>query len=115
MMADGGARPAANAALALVIVTSGDPARHDLEVFDDGRLVERLLLAAKAHGLGGNVATLKGAGPDTVKAALGVPADKRVVSVVTIGHVDEEAHKARPRRPGPARKPNTSFVHWDRY
>src|SRR5215207_406678 len=52
---DHGVRAAAGAALALVIVTPGSPERKDLEVFDDGRLVERLLLAAKAHGLGSNI------------------------------------------------------------
>ena len=114
-LADGGARPAAGAPLALVIVTPGDAARHDLEVFDDGRLVERLLLAAKAHGLGGNIATLKGPGPDEIKGSLGIPAEKRVWSVVTIGHIDDAARKARPPRPVPGRKPSSSFVHWDRY
>jgi len=114
-LADGGARPAAGASLALVIVTPGDADRHDLEVFDDGRLVERLLLAANAHGLGGNIATLKGPGPNTIKEALGIPAEKRVWSVVTIGQVDVEARNARPPRPEPGRKPSAAFVHWDRY
>ena len=115
MLAQGGARPAAGAALALVIVTPGDPDRHDLEVFDDGRLVERLLLAARAHELGGNIATLKGEGPATIKAALAIPPEKRVWSVVTLGHIDVEARKARPASSVPARKPATDFVHWDRY
>jgi nitroreductase len=114
-MADGGAGPAAGAALALVIVTPGVVERHDIEVFDSGRLVERLLLAAKAHGLGGNVATLKGQGPNAIGEALGVPAGKRVWSVVTIGHIDEEAREARARRPTSGRKPSEAFVHWDRY
>ena len=48
---DNGVRAAAGSALALVIVTSGDQERRDLEVFDDGRLAERLMLAARAHGL----------------------------------------------------------------
>ena len=37
-----GVRAAATAPLALLIVTPGDPERKDLEVFDDGRMVERL-------------------------------------------------------------------------
>jgi len=114
-MAENGARPAGGAPVALVIVTPGGPERHDVTVFDEGRLVERLLLAAKAHGLGGNIETLKEQGPEIIRTALGIPADRRVVSVVTIGHTDEEARKARPRRPGPVRKPMESFVHRDRY
>ncbi len=114
-MGEGGARPAAGAPVALVIVTPGDPNRHDLEVFDSGRLAERLLLAARAHGLGGNVATLKDRGPAVIAEALGVPAGKRVWIVVTIGHVDVAAQSARPRSPTAGRKPSNAFVHRDRY
>ncbi len=114
-MAEGGARPAAGAPVALVIVTPADPARHDLNVFDSGRLAERLLLAARAHGLGGNVATLKERGPALIAQALGVPEAKRVWVVVTIGHVDEAAHRARPASPTAGRKRSDAFVHRDRY
>jgi nitroreductase len=112
---DGGFRAAAGAPLALVIVTPGDADRRDLEIFDDGRLVERLLLAARAHGLGSNVSTLKGDGPTTIKHALDIPPERRVWTVVTIGHTDHEARKARMQRPTSARKPITEFAHWDRY
>lgn len=112
---ESGVRPAAGAPLALVSVTAGDAARRDLEVFDEGRLVERLLLAAKAHGLGANVGTLKEDGPDRIKQILGIPAERRVWTVVTIGHIDREARKARPANPTAGRKPVTEFAHWDRY
>jgi nitroreductase len=112
---DGGVRAAAGAAVALVIVTPGDAERHDLEVLDDGRLVERLLLAANAHGLGSNIGTLKGEGPNVIKQALGIPAERRVWTVITIGNIDEAAFNARTRNPKAGRKPATEFVHWDRY
>ena len=112
---EGGVRAAAGCALALVIVTPGDADRHDLEVFDDGRLVERLLLAASAHGLGSNIGTLKGDGPDVIKAALGIPKERRVWSVVTLGHIDEAAFAARTRNPRAGRKPVSEFAHADRY
>jgi nitroreductase len=114
-MAEGGARPAAGAAVVLVVVTPGDVGRNDLEVFDNGRLVERLLLAAKAHGLGSNIATLKDKGPEVVKEALGIPAERRIWTVITMGYTDEAAHKARPKSPTAGRKPSEDFVHWDRY
>lgn len=114
-IAEHGVRAATGAPLALVIVTPGDPERKDLEVFDEGRLVERLLLAAKAHGLGSNISTLKGDGPTVIKQALGIPADRRIWTVVTIGHIDQEARKARPQGPTAGRKPATEFAHWDRY
>ena len=112
---DGGVRAAAGAPLAFVIVTPGDADRHDLEVFDDGRLVERLMLAARAHGLGSNIGTLKGDGPRIVKQALGVPAERRVWSVVTLGHTDVAARRSRAPSPNAGRKPLNTFVHWGRY
>jgi nitroreductase len=114
-MSELGARPAAGAAAVLVVVTPGDPDRRDLELFDNGRLVERLLLAAKAHGLGSNIATLKEDGPEVMKGVLGIPPERRIWTVVTLGYTDEAAHKARPKSPTAGRKPNDSFVHWDRY
>ncbi len=115
LIGENGARPAGGAAAALLIVTAGDKERSDLESFDTGRLVERLLLAAKAVGLGANIATIKGEGPEIVKRTLGIPADRRVWTVVTIGHIDREARKARPQNPTAGRKTNDQFVHWDRY
>ena len=114
-LAEGGVRAAAAAPLALLVVTPGDPERKELEVFDEGRLVERLLLAAKAHGLGSNVSTLKGEGPEVIKRALGIPAERRIWTVVTIGQIDHEARKARAQSPTAGRKPAAEFVHWDRY
>jgi nitroreductase len=114
-IAEHGVRAAAGAPLALLIVTPGDAERKDLEVFDDGRLVERLLLAAKAYGLGSNISTLKGDGPAVMKRVLGIPPERRVWTVVTIGHTDHEARKARPQNPAAGRKPAEEFAHWDRY
>jgi nitroreductase len=114
-MSELGARPAAAAAAVLVVVTPGVADRHDLEVFDNGRLVERLLLAAKAHGLGSNIATLKEDGPDVIKKALGIPPERRIWTVVTLGYPDEAAHRARPKSPTAGRKAATDFVHFDRY
>ncbi len=114
-IAENGVRPAAGAALAFVIVTPGNPDMRELEAFDDGRLVERLLLAAKAHGLGANIGTLKGDGPEVMKQALGIPTERRARSVVTVGHIDQEARRARPANPTAGRKSLDQFVHWDRY
>src|SRR5688572_13440990 len=114
-MSEVGVRPAAGAAAALVIVMPGDESRRDLDSFDNGRLVERLLLAAKAVGVGSNIATLKEDGPDVIKEALGIPPEKRIWTVVTLGYTDEAAHKARLKSPTAGRKPANAFVHYDRY
>ncbi len=114
-MSEAGARPALGAVVALVVVMPEDTDRHDLNIFDSGRLVERLLLAADAHGVGSNIATLKEDGPDIIKQMLGIPAEKRIWTVVTMGYVDEEAHRTRPKSPTAGRKPVEDFVHWDKY
>ncbi len=105
-----GARPAASAPLVFLLVTESEAF-----AFDEGRMAERLLLAAAAHGLGSTVATLKNEGPDAAKKLLGIPADRRAQVVVAVGHADTAARKARPTNPGPPRKPTSAFVHWDRF
>jgi nitroreductase len=112
---EGGVRAAGGSAVSFVIVTPGDPERHDLEVLDEGRLVERLLLAASARGLGANVGTLKGTGPEVIRHALGIPANRRVWTVVTVGHTDNAAYAARTRNPRAGRKPVSQFAYRDRY
>lgn len=114
-MSEVGARPAEGAAVALVVVMPEGTDRQDLNIFDSGRLVERLLLAADAHGVGSNIATLKEDGPDIIRQMLGIPAEKRIWTVVTLGYIDEEAHNARPVGPAAGRKPAEGFVHWDSY
>ncbi len=114
-MSEVGARPAAGATVALVVVTPEGAERHDLHVFDSGRLVERLLLAADAHSVGSNIATLKEDGPDIIKQMLGIPSEKRIWTVVTLGYVDEETHRTRPKNPNAGRKGVEDFVHWDSY
>jgi len=109
-----GASTAARAALVLVIVTPGDAARFELEVFDEGLLAERLQLAAAAHGLGSGITTLKGDGPDVAKALLGIPLEKRVRCVISVGVADQAAIKAKPKRPEP-RKPMSDFAHFEKY
>jgi len=104
-----GARPAATAAVVLLLVTPGPSS-----AFDEGRLAERLCLAAAAHGLGSTVATLKNEGPESAKQLLGIPADRRVITLVAIGHTDVAARRARPKNAQP-RKPLAEFVHRDRF
>jgi nitroreductase len=108
-LAEWGAQPAGSAAAVLLIVTAADSA-----AFDEGRLAERLALAAKACGLGSCIATLKNDGPDKAKHLLGIPSERRARTVVTIGHTDMAVRRALPKSPQP-RKPMNAFAHWDRY
>ena len=104
-----GAAPAATAAVVLLLVTASDAG-----VFDEGRVAERLALAAAAYGLGATIATLKNDGPDAAKRLLGIPTERRAVELVAIGHPDVKARRARPKA-AQARKPMAEFVHWDRF
>jgi len=115
LMGANGAAPAAKCAVAFLVLTAGNSERRESEAFDNGRLVERLLLACKALGLGANIATLKNDGPELVRAALGIPAEKKVWTVVTAGHIDWEARKARAANPNAGRKDASSFAHWEKY
>ena len=108
--ADWGARPAGPSAVSLLLVSTSDQA-----VLDEGRVAERLSLAARACGLGSCVATLKNEGPAEAKKLLGIPAERRAVVLVTIGHTDTEARKALPKKGPAARKPITEFAHYDKY
>src|SRR5919199_1900103 len=105
-----GAKPAAGAAVVFLLVTSSD-----MGVLDEGRMAERLALAARAHGLGSILATLKNEGPAEIRKLLGIPDDKRAVAVVPIGHIDRAARQALPKNPNAGRKPLEQFVHRGRF
>jgi nitroreductase len=108
-MGEWGANPAPTAAAVFLLVSNSDA-----NAFDEGRLAERLNLAALAHGLGSTVATLKGDGIAAARDYFGIPAERRAFYVVAIGHTDQDARRARAKNPQP-RKPMEQFVHWDRF
>jgi len=89
--------------------------------FDCGRLAERLMLAASAHGIGSCIASLF---PDEnarkAKDLLGIPVARWVRQTVALGYpADENATRAgRSRTVGVVpigRKPMDEFVSWERY
>lgn len=110
--ADGYAKHAAGAPLAIVIVLNGEMVSQ--ECFDEGRVSERVMLAALAHGVGAGIGWFTPDGEATVKALLGVPEHRRAHSVIALGYPDEEARRARPKPPQ-ARKPLSEIVHHERY
>ena len=109
---EGYARHLAGAPLGIVLVMAGR--LPEQETFDEGRLAERLMLAAAAHGLGSCIGWLRGDGPEAAKALLGIPDDRLVRTLLSVGYPDEAARRARPKNPA-ARKPVAAFVHLDRY
>lgn len=102
--AEGFAGHVAGAALAIVLVMSGD--RPEQDTFDEGRLGERLMLAALAHGVGSSIGWFTGAGRNQVKELLGIPGDRLVRTVISFGYSTEAA-----ARRGRRRRPMAEIVH----
>jgi nitroreductase len=95
--------------------------------FDEGRLVERIMLAAAARGLGSCIAGFSGvAQVAAAKAMLGVPADRTLNLAVAIGRPAGGGARLLSRERGRdtgqplamiplGRKPLTELVHLEAY
>ena len=105
---EGYAAHLSGAPLGIVLVMAGERAAQ--ETYDEGRLAERIMLAALAHGLGSSIGWFVGEGRAAAKKLLGIPEDRTVRTVISLGYPG-----ARRRRTGPARKPLSEIVHEERY
>lgn len=110
---EGTATHLAGAALAIVIVMAGHPRRVVQEIFDEGRLSERMMLAAAAHGVGGCIGWFSDDGTRDLRALLGIPEERKVRTAVAFGYPDEAA--PRPARANAGRKPLDEIVYCERY
>ena len=100
------------APVVIALVMPGD--RAVLDAFDEGRVTERILLAAAALSLGAAVGWVPQESRADAAALLGVPDGRLLRSVVAVGHATPES--SRPRRPGGvARLPLEELVHRDRW
>jgi nitroreductase len=103
----------AAAPLGIAIVLDGASAIS--EAFDEGRLTERILIAAHALGHGGGVAWF---GDDAqqaeAKRILGIPAKRTARSIVMIGRPTTTQDPRPNPRPG-GRKPISELVSYGRY
>ena len=100
----------AGAPLGMVLVMAGERAQQ--ETYDEGRLAERIMLAARAHGVGSSVGWIVGSGRDAARELLGIPQEKMVRTTISLGYPDEVARRSRS---GQARKPLDEIVHYERY
>ena len=94
--------------------TDRDPARWPVPYWDvdTGMAAMLMLLTAVDEGLG---ALFFGVPPDRhpqVKEALDIPADRRLVGVVALGHERERTTSPSLRR---GRRAGTEVVHWGRF
>ena len=107
---EGYASHLAGAPLGIVPVMDGR--REEQEAYDEGRLCERIMLAARAHGVGSSIGWFVRSGRDEAKRLLGVPTDRTVRTAISLGYPDEEARRGRG---APSRKPLSEIVHEERY
>ena len=96
----------AGAALGMILVLPGEWPEGD--AFDEGRLAERIMLAAAAHGVGGSIGWFVQSGREDAKRVLGVPPNKLVRTAISLGYPARELRRG-------ARKPLSQIVHKDRY
>ena len=102
----------AGAPLGIVLVMAGE--RAEQETYDEGRLSERIMLAALAHGVGSGIGWIVGEGRDAAKEILGIPPERVVRTAISLGYPDEEARRSRTWT-GQARKPLAEIIHEERY
>jgi len=103
----------AGAPLAIAIVLDGTNVTS--EAYDEGRVTERLLIGARARGLGGGVAWYGDASQQAEgKRILGIPAERTARAVVTIGY-PVSTKDPRPNRAQPGRKPLTEILSYDKW
>jgi len=100
----------AGAPLGIVLVMAGE--RPEQETYDEGRLSERIMLAAWAHGVGSSIGWIVGEGREAARELLNVPPGRVVRTAISVGYPDESARRTRP---GQARKPLSEIVYEERY
>ncbi len=104
----------AGAQLGIVVVMSGERGQVEQETFDEGRLSERMMLAAAAYGVGSSIGWFVGNEQAEAKKVLGIPPERLVRTSISMGYPDEEARRARPK-PAQARNRIIEFVYQERY
>ena len=106
----------ANVALALVMDGPNN-------AFDCGRLAERVMLAAWAHGVGSCIGSVWGEESErTAKDLLGIPHERWLRQLISMGYpADAEAARVRSTPataralPMVGRRPLAELVSWERY
>ena len=98
----------AEAPLGIAIVLDGENATS--EAYDEGRVTERILIAARSLGLGGGVAFYGDADQQAEgKRILGIPAERDARSVVIIGYATSTKDPRPNARPGGRKEPSEVY------
>jgi nitroreductase len=99
-------------AMAAIAITLPDERDHAVSyAYDEGRVAERILVAASMLGLGAGIGWILSAHREPVERELGVPDGRLVRTIMAIGHPAESARRPR-AEPGKARLPVEELVSW---
>jgi hypothetical protein len=98
----------------IVLVMAGNPAKFEQETFDEGRMSERISLAAVSHGLGAAVGWFAGEGRVAAKVILGIPGERLVRTALSLGRPAQYPPRGRSALPR-GRKPLADLVHEEHY
>jgi nitroreductase len=98
------------AAAIIAVVEPDEEERGVSRAFDDGRAVERIIIAANMLGLGAGISRIRGGLRPAIDTLLGVPDGRSVRSIVGIGHPSKDGLE-RKSRPGEARLPLEDIVY----
>jgi nitroreductase len=107
-------RGLATAPAAIAIVLPSDPARAVHDAYDDGRVAERLLVAAAILDIGAGISWIRADVRDAVAPLLGLPPDWMVRTIVQVGYPTARA-RAPKSAPGEARLPRDETVFAERW
>lgn len=98
----------------VVVVVATEPRGSETDNFDEGRLAERIMIAAEAYGLDAGIGRASGEARATIGRLLGVPPDRVVRTMVSLGY-PTEAGAAPKSPPGEARRPLETFIRRERF
>ncbi len=99
---------------AIAIVLPADPARAVHDAYDDGRVAERLLVAAAILDIGAGISWIRADVRPEINDLLGIPGGWMVRTVVQLGHPTAAA-RAPKAAPGKARLPRGETVFEERW
>jgi nitroreductase len=101
------ARHVGKAPLAIAVAMPGDD--RETDAYDEGRVAERILIAAGAMDLGAGIGWAEEGQWPAIGELLGVVPPAFVRTVVSLGHPTEQARRPR-TGPGTGRRPLEEFV-----
>jgi nitroreductase len=102
------------AVAAIAIVLPDEPSRAISDAYDDGRVAERILVAATMLGLGSGISWIRSGFQPAVREILGLPDDRIVRTIMSLGHPSEAARRPK-AAPGQARRPRAEIVFEERW